>query len=425
MEASNPGEGSWIARGICLAPVILTVVYAHRRTLARLWNGPEERDEKGRVIAPATAVAPPSAAVLPSPSPPRPRAASPSSARFVEDKERDEDEAQAELYIIQRTIVRLARTGDVDGLIALLESIEEEEQNRAGHSDTQAWKEGQSSSTGPTTPHDHLLNFIFDLPTRPTAHRRTHTERRARRRVQTSTSEAEAEAEEELEPCEDERHGAEAGCTPLFVAALNGRAQMVQLLLERGARPGLRSTRGGVHPLYAACLEGHADVVRVLLSSGGDAAVDFNEIGVEADGSTALMGCCEGGHTALARLLLNRGADVGARGRSGATALFYATQQGHDHLVRLLASHHRCDVNARKNDGSTALFLAVVSGRADIVRILLAAGADPSVRAKNGDTPLDIATKLRSCFPAVYDALMDHKEGTGCVPIGSSSTSRS
>lgn len=68
---------------------------------------------------------------------------------------------------------------------------------------------------------------------------------------------------------------------------------------------------------------------------------------------------------------------------------------------------------------------AVVSGRADIVRILLAAGADPSVRAKNGDTPLDIATKLRSCFPAVYDALMDHKEGTGCVPIGSSSTSRS
>jgi hypothetical protein len=276
----------------------------------------------------------------------------------VEDKERDEDEAQAELYIIQRTIVRLARTGDVDGLIALLESIEEEEQNRAGHSDTQAWKEGQSSST---TPHDHLLNFIFDLPTRPTAHRRTHTERRARRRVQTSTSEAEAEAEEELEPCEDERHGAEAGCTPLFVAALNGRAQMVQLLLERGARPGLRSTRGGVHPLYAACLEGHADVVRVLLSSGGDAAVDVNEIGVEADGSTALMGCCEGGHTALARLLLNRGADVGARGRSGATALFYATQQGHDHVVRLLASHHRCDVNARKNDGSTALFLGIIT----------------------------------------------------------------
>jgi len=357
MEASNPGEGSWVARGICLAPVILTVVYAHRRTLARLWNGPEERDEKGRVIA-----LPSAAAVLPSPSPPRPRAASPPSARFVEDKERDEDGAQAELYIIQRTIVRMARTGDVDGLIALLESIEEGEQNRAGHSNTEAWKEGQSSSTaGSTTPHDQLLNFIFDLPTRPTAHRRTHTERRARRRVQTSsTSEAEAEAEEEeLEPCEDERHGAEAGCTPLFVAALNGRAQVVQLLLERGARPGLRSTRGGVHPLYAACLEGHADVVRVLLSSGGDAAVDVNEIGVEADGSTALMGCCEGGHAALARLLLNRGADVEARGRSGATALFYATQQGHDHVVRLLASHHRCDVNARKNDGSTALFLGI------------------------------------------------------------------
>jgi hypothetical protein len=256
----------------------------------------------------------------------------------------------------------MARTGDVDGLIALLESIEEGEQSRAGHSDTEAWKEGQSSSTaGSTTPHDHLLNFIFDLPTRPTAHRRTHTERRARRRVQTSTtSEAEAEAEEEeLEPCEDERHGAETGCTPLFVAALNGRAQVVQLLLERGARPGLRSTRGGVHPLYAACLEGHADVVRVLLSSGGDAAVDVNVIGVEADGSTALMGCCEGGHAALARLLLNRGADVEARGRSGATALFYATQQGHDHVVRLLASHHRCDVNARKNDGSTALFLGI------------------------------------------------------------------
>jgi len=68
---------------------------------------------------------------------------------------------------------------------------------------------------------------------------------------------------------------------------------------------------------------------------------------------------------------------------------------------------------------------AVVSGRADIVRILLAAGADPTVRAKNGDTPLDIATKLRSCFPAVYDTLMDHKEGTQGLPSGSSSTSTS
>jgi ankyrin repeat protein len=46
-----------------------------------------------------------------------------------------------------------------------------------------------------------------------------------------------------------------------------------------------------------------------------------------------------------------------------------------------------------------------VSGRVDIVDILLAGGADIHARSNNGDTPLSIATKLRSCFPGIYDKL--------------------
>jgi hypothetical protein len=360
MEAPNPGDGSWLARGLCLAPVIVTVAFAHRRMLSRLWHGSGaqiETDEKGRAVVTQTAPRPHTTAATAGEdvllSPPRPL--SPPRQRCAEDKECDDDGddcAQAELYLLQRTIMRMARTGDVEGLLALLEALEETERREAEAGQLPS----QLSSSSTTRSHGQLFDFVFGVQRPRSAPRRPTRETRRRIPRQTSMHRvAEDEEEEEDVEDEDQGDGAAEGCSPMFVAALNGRAPMVQLLLARGARLDLRSTHDGVHPLYAACLEGHIEVVRALL----DGAVDVNAVGVEADGSTALMGCCEGGHVELARLLLEHGADADARGRSGATALFYATQQGHVHVVRLLVAHRQCDVNARKNDGSTALFLGM------------------------------------------------------------------
>ncbi len=78
---------------------------------------------------------------------------------------------------------------------------------------------------------------------------------------------------------------------------------------------------------------------------------------------------------------------------------------------------HGADVNERRSDGFTALFFAVLHSRAAMVRRLLAAGADPTMRAKMPAgrlTPLELAQRrddprmvkaLRSAGPPTADAV--------------------
>ena len=75
-------------------------------------------------------------------------------------------------------------------------------------------------------------------------------------------------------------HGAGTGAVgqgsclfaPLHEAARHGHAELVRLLLERGARVNARSGTGRT-ALHLAAEEGHADVVRVLVDSGADVSI--------------------------------------------------------------------------------------------------------------------------------------------------------
>jgi len=141
-------------------------------------------------------------------------------------------------------------------------------------------------------------------------------------------------------------HGAEVDLptknqvTPLFAASQAGATPIVRLLLRQGANPLLRATPEGALPLYVACLEGHLDVAKELVcfppgpegqsiqlvlggyvcvayASGRDCGtrtgmyvnVDLiNEEGLQRDGNTALMACCERGHKEIVEFLLDNGA---------------------------------------------------------------------------------------------------------------------
>lgn len=65
--------------------------------------------------------------------------------------------------------------------------------------------------------------------------------------------------------------GTSRGIPPLFIAAKNGYADIVELLLEGGAQINSSVEEyGGVTPLYIAAMNGHADVVRLLLAARAD-----------------------------------------------------------------------------------------------------------------------------------------------------------
>nr|XP_045009870.1 ankyrin repeat domain-containing protein 27 isoform X2 [Jaculus jaculus] len=169
------------------------------------------------------------------------------------------------------------------------------------------------------------------------------------------------------------------GLSPLHVAALHGRADLVLLLVKHGARVGARDTSQAA-PLHLASQKGHFQVVKCLL--------DLNAKPNKKDvsGNTPLIYACSGGHHEVAALLLQRGASI----------------------------------NASNNKGNTALHLAVIEKHALVVELLLLHGASAHVLNKRLCSPANFAQhnskimELLRVWPShtapLSDADTDHKE---------------
>jgi len=76
---------------------------------------------------------------------------------------------------------------------------------------------------------------------------------------------------------------------------------------------------------------------------------------------------------------------------NGGTALISATALGHEGCVHLLLAAEAIEVNAKENGDWTALHYAAAHGNLAIAKRLLEGGADPTLRAKDGRTAIDIA----------------------------------
>ncbi len=116
----------------------------------------------------------------------------------------------------------------------------------------------------------------------------------------------------------------ENGVTALFVAAVNGQADMVNVLLDAHADPNVLAARiESVQPVRAA--NGHA---------GESETPDFAPAKAAATGeigTSPLMVAALHGHATVVEELLAAGADRKISDASGATALQAAAMSGHAH----------------------------------------------------------------------------------------------
>ncbi|MBS1877582.1 MAG: ankyrin repeat domain-containing protein [Acidobacteria bacterium] len=121
------------------------------------------------------------------------------------------------------------------------------------------------------------------------------------------------------------------GWTPLHLAAFFGCVECVEALIGAGAKINERSENAMQNmPLHAAAAGRHAEIVRLLLERG--AWVNARQHG----GWTALHAAAQNGDVALANLLIAAGADVSARADNNQNALDLALTKGHAAMVETL-----------------------------------------------------------------------------------------
>uniref|UniRef100_A0A8B9CE68 Oxysterol-binding protein-related protein 1 n=1 Tax=Anser brachyrhynchus TaxID=132585 RepID=A0A8B9CE68_9AVES len=204
--------------------------------------------------------------------------------------------------------------------------------------------------------------------------------------------------------------------------ARNGNAEEVKQLLDTMNKgeiifdincKGRSKSNMGWTPLHLACYFGHAVVVEDLLKAGADVNV-LNDMG-----DTPLHRAAFTGRKEVVMLLLQRNADTSIVNGSGETAkevthdkdirnmleavertqerkleeeLLGAARDGETgKLSALLNKPKPPDINCTDQMGNTPLHCAAYRAHKHCALKLLKSGADPKIRNKNDQTPLDLA----------------------------------
>uniref|UniRef100_A0A8P0SY21 Ankyrin 3 n=1 Tax=Canis lupus familiaris TaxID=9615 RepID=A0A8P0SY21_CANLF len=209
------------------------------------------------------------------------------------------------------------------------------------------------------------------------------------------------------------------GLTPLHCGARSGHEQVVEMLLDRAA-PILSKTKNGLSPLHMATQGDHLNCVQLLLQHNvpvDDVTNDYltalhvaahcghykvakvlldkkaNPNAKALNGFTPLHIACKKNRIKVMELLLKHGASIQAVTESGLTPIHVAAFMGHVNIVSQLM-HHGASPNTTNVRGETALHMAARSGQAEVVRYLVQDGAQVEAKAKDDQTPLHISARL-------------------------------
>ncbi len=246
------------------------------------------------------------------------------------------------------------------------------------------------------------------------------------------------------------------GTTALHWAAFKDDLEIAQMLIQAGASVKAATRNGALTPLVMAARNGSAPMVDLLLKAGADPNT------TSANGTTVLMQAAVAGNPDAIRLLLEKGANPNAKEKvNGQTALMFAAWENRGAAITTLVSHgadmavttnvvkleketldeNGNPINQTVNDpdyvrggerakadpnadppgnllmgGLTALLIAARDGQMDAVKALVESGANVNQQsAGERSTPLVIAVANGHYSAAKY--LVDHGANPNIVNI--------
>jgi ankyrin repeat protein len=200
------------------------------------------------------------------------------------------------------------------------------------------------------------------------------------------------------------------GATPLMMAAKAGSVESATRLIELGADVNAKESAYGQTALMIAAGLDRADVVRLLLARGADAGqastfVDLKTLTAptDRDGRLSRSGAPPPDPRSQVpgtTRPYSYNELVSAQG--GLTALHFAARQGAAAAVRVLVEH-QADINAPSpGDQATPLLVAIINGHLDVAMYLLLHGADVNLASDAGVSPLYAVLNVRWAPIAAY-----------------------
>jgi ankyrin repeat protein len=188
------------------------------------------------------------------------------------------------------------------------------------------------------------------------------------------------------------------GGTPLLTACWLGQTSIVSLLLAHGANVNAVHREAAASALEYAVLKGRPDIVELLLAAGANVGTRYR------GGQTVLHLAAARASVPVLNQLLSAKADLAATDDLGNMPLDEAVLHGRVEAVRSLLDHGASLNHVHPADGRGALHEACVRGYADIAELLISKGADPGMRDRSGQTPLDVALAYKN--PGVVALLL-------------------
>ncbi|XP_071604873.1 ankyrin repeat domain-containing protein 22 isoform X2 [Heliangelus exortis] len=146
-------------------------------------------------------------------------------------------------------------------------------------------------------------------------------------------------------------------------------------------------------PICQAAYNNDFNEVQLLLERNSNSLNVQDSIG----GDTPLICACKQGNNRIVSYLLKRSADVNLRNRKDRTCLHYAVRKRFTFLdyVLIIILMPVMLIGYLLMSGSTALHYACEMKNLAVIPLLLEAHADASVKNQDGETPLDIARRLK------------------------------
>ncbi len=212
------------------------------------------------------------------------------------------------------------------------------------------------------------------------------------------------------------------GLSALHVAAKDGQADIMRLLIKAGANPNQRNDNIlGETPLHL-CADrwfqknrldaGHNDVLTILIAVGADVNIADMRFG-----NTPLHVAAYGRERINVVRLLAAGAKPNIANKNGDTPLHQVMHgSSNDDRLQILKAllAAGANPNAPNNNQSTALHSAPHYQRIlPLVKVLLAAGASPAAVDAEGNTPLHVAAVKNQ--PQMVTALLKRMKPTEIV----------